>query len=208
MGIEKIVHGLGAVFAVTKEKYARHTVRCKDDSPRMLHHDYTPTQASVQSRDASRPLWMALLARAPLPLLETHLAALCEGDLQWLRPLETGLMMVQGRAGGSGQRFNLGEVRVTRCVLKPDAARTACQQVGVAYVMGGSHRHAQLAALADALLQEPALHAHWSSVLLQPLQQMQDAQAQQKNAQAQATRVEFFTVAREAGSGSDDEGDS
>ena len=174
----------------------------------MLHHDYTPTQTSAQSRDASRPLWMALLARAPLPMLETHLADQCQGDLQWLRPLETGLMMVQGRAGGSGQRFNLGEVRVTRCVLKPDAARTGCQQVGVAYVMGGSHRHAQLAAVADALLQEPALHAHWSSVLLQPLQQIQDAKAQQTNAQAQATRVEFFTVAREAGSGSDDEGES
>ena len=102
----------------------------------MLHHDYTPTQASVQSRDASRPLWMALLARAPLPLLETHLAAQCEGNLQWLRPLETGLMMVQGRAGGSGQRFNLGEVRVTRCVLKPDAARTGCQQVGLQPTQG------------------------------------------------------------------------
>jgi alpha-D-ribose 1-methylphosphonate 5-triphosphate synthase subunit PhnG len=208
VGIEKIAHGLGAAFLVIKEKYPRHTVRYKNDSPRMLHHDYTPTQTSAQSRDASRATWMALLARAPLPWLETHLAAQCEGDLQWLRPAETGLMMVQGRAGGSGQRFNLGEVRVTRCVLRPDAAHTGCQQVGVAYVMGGSHRHAQLAALADALLQEPALHAHWSSVLLQDLQRMQEAQAQQKNAQAQATRVEFFTVAREAGSGSDDEGDS
>lgn len=174
----------------------------------MLHHDYTPTPVPTQTPAAHRPTWMALLARAPLSWLETHLAPQCEGDLQWLRPAETGLMMVQGRAGGSGQRFNLGEVRVTRCVLKPDVTRTGCQQVGVAYVIGGSHRHAQLAAVADALLQEPALHAHWSSLLLQPLQQMQDAQAQQKNAKAQATRVEFFTVAREAGSGSDDEGDS
>ncbi len=174
----------------------------------MLHHDYKPTEASAQNQAVSRSVWMSLLARAPQPWLETHLASQCEGDLQWLRPAETGLMMVQGRAGGSGQRFNLGEVRVTRCVLKPDAARTGCRQVGVAYVMGGSHRHAQLAALADALLQEPSLHAHWSDVLLQPLQHMQDAQAQQKNAQAQATRVEFFAVAREAGSGPDDEGNA
>ncbi len=151
---------------------------------------------------------MALLARAPEAWLETHVALQCEGDLQWLRPAETGLVMVQGRAGGSGQRFNLGELSVTRCVLKPDSARTGCQQVGVAYVMGGSHRHAQLGAVADALLQDPALHPHWNSVLLQPLQQMQNAQTQQKNAQAQATRVEFFTVAREAGSGPDDVGDS
>jgi alpha-D-ribose 1-methylphosphonate 5-triphosphate synthase subunit PhnG len=151
---------------------------------------------------------MSLLARAPQAWLETHLATQCEGNLQWLRPTETGLVMVQGRAGGSGQRFNLGEVSVTRCVLKPDATRTGCAQVGVAYVMGGSHRHAQLAAVADALLQEPALFSHWSNVLLQPLQKMQDEEAQKKNAQAQATRVEFFTVAREAGYDQDDEGDS
>ncbi|MDH4479293.1 MAG: phosphonate C-P lyase system protein PhnG [Rhodoferax sp.] len=173
----------------------------------MLHHDYKPADTGSNSNSLGRSDWMALLARAPESWLEIHLATQCAGDLQWLRPLETGLMMVQGRAGGSGQRFNLGEVRVTRCVLKPDPAHTGCHQVGVAYVMGGSHRHAQLAAMADALLQEPALHAHWSHVLLQPLKQMQDAQRQQKNAQAQATRVEFFTVAREAGNGSDDEGD-
>jgi alpha-D-ribose 1-methylphosphonate 5-triphosphate synthase subunit PhnG len=167
----------------------------------MLHTHYAPVTDAKPSGPAARSIWMALLARAPLPWLETHLAAQCEGDLQWLRPTETGLMMVQGRAGGSGQRFNLGEVSVTRCVLKPDPARTGCRQVGVAYVMGSSHRHAQLAALGDALLQDPALHAHWDRLLVQPLHQMLSTQAQQKNAQAQATRVEFFTVAREAGDG-------
>jgi alpha-D-ribose 1-methylphosphonate 5-triphosphate synthase subunit PhnG len=169
----------------------------------MLHKDYEPDGTAPH---ALRARWMACLARAPQSFLEDRLAHLCEGDLQWLRPAETGLMMVQGRAGGSGQRFNLGEVSVTRCVLKPDASRTRCSQVGVAYVMGGSHRHAQLAAVADALLQEPALHAHWNTVLVEPLLQMQAEQAQTHNAQAQATRVEFFTVAREAGSGAVDEG--
>jgi alpha-D-ribose 1-methylphosphonate 5-triphosphate synthase subunit PhnG len=72
--------------------------------------------------------------------------------------------------------------------------------------MGGSHRHAQLAAVADALLQEPALYAHWTTVLVEPLLQMQADQVQAHSAQAQASRVEFFTVAREAGSGTDDEG--
>jgi len=175
----------------------------------VLHNDYKPPVHDTQtSATAARAHWMALLARAPEVWLETHLAAVSQGELQWLRPAETGLVMVQGRAGGSGQRFNLGEVGVTRCVLKPDAARTGCKQVGVAYVMGGSHRHALLAAVADALLQEPALHPHWDEVLLQPLQRMQSAQARQQNAQAQATRVEFFTVAREAGSGPDEAGDS
>ena len=105
-------------------------------------------------------------------LLENHLASQCLGNLEWLRPAETGLMMVQGRAGGTGQRFNLGEVSITRCVIKPDALLTRCQQVGVAYVMGGSHRHAQLAAVADALLQEPALHNHLDHLILRPISQL------------------------------------
>jgi len=79
--------------------------------------------------------------------------------------------------------------------------------VGVAYVMGGSHRHAQLAAVADALLQEPELHDHWDQLLLRPISQLLSEQMQDNNAQAQATKVEFFTVAREAGQGSDDEGE-
>ena len=150
---------------------------------------------------------MALLARAPEALLEQHLASQCLGNLEWLRPAETGLMMVQARAGGTGSRFNLGEVSITRCVLKPDAQLTRCQQVGVAYVMGSSHRHAQLAAVADALLQEPELHDHWDELLLKPISQSLSEKAQEKNAQAQATKVEFFTVAREAGQGGQDQGE-
>jgi alpha-D-ribose 1-methylphosphonate 5-triphosphate synthase subunit PhnG len=150
---------------------------------------------------------MALLARAPEALLEQHLASQCLGNLEWLRPAETGLMMVQARAGGTGSRFNLGEVTITRCVLKPDAHLTRCQQVGVAYIMGSSHRHAQLAAVADALLQEPELHDHWDELLLRPISQSLSEKAQVKNAQAQATKVEFFTVAREAGQGGQDQGE-
>ena len=173
----------------------------------MLHNDYTKATKELPPSTAARQTWMALLARAPEAFLEEHLASQCLGNLEWLRPSETGLMMVQGRAGGTGQRFNLGEVSLTRCVLKPDAHLTGCQQVGVAYVMGSSHRHAQLAAVADALLQESALHPHWDQLLLRPISALLSEQMQEKNAQAQATKVEFFTVAREAGQGSQEEGE-
>lgn len=166
----------------------------------MLQPHYTPTAPTADADQAARQTWMALLARAPEDYLEAQVGALAEGELQWLRPVETGLLMAQGRAAGTGQRFNLGEISVTRCVLRPDPARTQCHQVGVAYVLGASHRHATLAAVADALLQEPALHAHWDTCLLRPLSELLSAQAQHRKAQAQATRVEFFTVAREAGS--------
>ncbi|MDH4483546.1 MAG: phosphonate C-P lyase system protein PhnG [Rhodoferax sp.] len=166
----------------------------------MLHSHYNPSTSNAANNPAARQTWMALLARAPEAFLEERVGAWAQGNLQWLRPVETGLLMAQGRAGGTGLRFNLGEVTVTRCTLRPDPEHTQCHQVGVAYILGGSHRHAQLAAVADALLQEPALHSHWDQYLLRPLSEQLCAQAQQRKALAQATRVEFFTVAREAGS--------
>jgi alpha-D-ribose 1-methylphosphonate 5-triphosphate synthase subunit PhnG len=147
---------------------------------------------------------MALLARAPMPVLEAAMAPHSEPEPRWLRAPETGLMMVQGRAGGTGERFNLGELTVTRCALRlPGAAQQA--PVGVAYVMGRSHRHAQLAALADALLQDPAQQAVLDAQLLQPVREHLAYEQAQRQLRVHSTKVEFFTVARESGSTDDEE---
>jgi alpha-D-ribose 1-methylphosphonate 5-triphosphate synthase subunit PhnG len=159
----------------------------------------------AMSSNAPRQHWLGILARAPADFLEQHLAVLAQGSHQWLRPAETGLVMVRARAGGTGQRFNLGEATVTRCVVRPDAALTGSRQVGVGYVLGCSHRQALLVALADALLQENELHAHWYEVLIAPLAHMQAQAAALHQAHTQSTRVEFFTVARETGSDRGDE---
>ncbi|MES2185993.1 MAG: phosphonate C-P lyase system protein PhnG [Pseudomonadota bacterium] len=153
----------------------------------------------------SRPLWMADLARAPMELLESALAGPGALVPQWLRAPETGLMMVQGRAGGTGERFNLGEVTVTRCALR---LATASAAVGVSYVLGRSHRRAQLAAVADALLQDPAQQLALEVALLRPVRQHLAAQRAQRHARAQGSKVEFFTVARESGgTAGDDDGE-
>ena len=154
----------------------------------------------------NRSDWMALLARAPEDLLEAGLGAHALAQPQWLRSPETGLMMVQGRAGGTGERFNLGELTVTRCALKlrTDGRDSA---VGVAYVLGRVHRRARLAAVADALLQDPTHQAEFAARLLAPIRQRLDAERARRAAGVQATKVEFFTVARESGS-TDDEGDN
>jgi alpha-D-ribose 1-methylphosphonate 5-triphosphate synthase subunit PhnG len=151
------------------------------------------------SQPLSRAAWMSLLANAPLDLLESALATHSVAAPQWLRAPETGLMMVQGRAGATGERFNLGEVTVTRCALRlsPDASVAA--QVGVAYVRGRSHRHAHLAAAADALLQDPAQHDTLQATLLEPARQHLALLRAVRHSRAQSTKVEFFTVAREAG---------
>lgn len=156
----------------------------------------------------NRPLvradWMALLARAPQELLESVLGPQAAATPRWLRAPETGLMMVQSRAGGSGERFNLGEVTVTRCALRVDAAG-APAPVGVAYVLGRSHRQAQLAALADALLQDPAQQAALDARLLMPVRQYLAQLRAERAGRAQSTKVDFLTVARESGAGADEE---
>ncbi len=162
------------------------------------------------SRPTDRPAWLALLARAPLPLLENVLGARIGEAPQWLRPPETGLYMVQGRVGGTGERFNLGEVTVTRCALRPRASRDdeATGPVGVAYVLGRSHRHAHLAALADALLQDPSQLPVLEQSLLAPVRQHLARTQDQHNRRTQSTRVNFFTVARESGSADSEENES
>lgn len=157
-------------------------------------------------RALQRADWMALLARAPVGLLESGLRGQATRPSHWLRSPETGLMMVQGRAGGTGERFNLGEVTVTRCALRVEADG-APVSVGVAYVLGRSRRHAELAALADALLQDVAQQPALDAAVLEPIRTHLKSARQQRQERAASTRVDFFTVARESG-GADDEEDA
>ena len=168
---------------------------------------FQASDTAEPARSLTRPQWMALLARAPVELLEPALGEHAAAAPQWLRMPETGLMMVQGRAGGTGERFNLGEVTVTRCALRLPAATAGQAAVGVAYVMGRSHRHARLAAVADALLQDPAHQAALDASLLAPVRAHLAQRRADRQARAQSTKVEFFTVARESGGIEDDDED-
>jgi len=155
---------------------------------------------SEPNQPISRSSWMALLARAPHHLLDRVLSPCADGQLQWLRRPETGLMMVQGRIGGTGDRFNVGEITITRCALRfalgdTEAKRTA---VGVSYVLGRNHRHAQLAAIADALLQDPVQHDKLQVSLLDPIRRHLGTSEAQHQQRAQSTKVDFLTVARES----------
>jgi alpha-D-ribose 1-methylphosphonate 5-triphosphate synthase subunit PhnG len=148
-----------------------------------------------------RPGWLALLARAPMALLERELGPWADHPVHWLRQPETGLVMARGRVGGTGEQFNLGEVTVTRCALR----LSGDGPMGVGYVMGRSHRQSRLIATADALLQSEADGQAWKARLLEPIQALLNERARQSEADARSTQVDFFTVAREAGNGSDEE---
>jgi alpha-D-ribose 1-methylphosphonate 5-triphosphate synthase subunit PhnG len=145
-----------------------------------------------QVDNAERARWMGLLSRAPLAMLEASAALRRAPAYLWLRRPESGLAMVRARAGGTGAQFNLGEMTLTRCVLRLESG-----ELGIAYVQGRSHRKAELAALADALLQSPESREGVRRELIAPLQARLEAEAKRAHERTQSTRVEFFTVSRE-----------
>jgi alpha-D-ribose 1-methylphosphonate 5-triphosphate synthase subunit PhnG len=130
---------------------------------------------------------MSVLARADADVLAERLGA--QPDYQVLRGPEAGLVMVRGRIGGGGGPFNLGEMTVTRCTV-----RTATGFVGHAYVAGRSERRADLAALADALLQDPTQQTALLEQVIEPLALVQQEQRETVAAKAAATRVQFFAM--------------
>lgn len=108
-----------------------------------------------------------------------------------LRAPETGLMMLRGRMGASGAAFNLGEATVTRCAVRIGAGRE-----GHAYVMGRNAAHARLAAICDALLQDPESSGSVSEKVIAPLEAKLRAKQVEASTKAAATKVDFFTMVR------------
>ena len=71
------------------------------------------------SPPTARQTWMAILAKSSPVDLEQQVKTLGEiPKYTFLRNSEIGLAMVRGRAEGTGEAFNLGEMTVTRCVIK------------------------------------------------------------------------------------------
>lgn len=165
---------------------------------------------------AARRAWMAVLARTPRADLEAALERALHGMARpaydWLRAPETGLAMVRGRVGGTGDPFNLGEATLTRATLRlrasgasgasaasevsADTGDAAGATLGVACHLGRDRRRAELAALADALLQLPEYHATLHRHLIEPFAEQQAERRAQRQRDVAATRVEFFTMVR------------
>jgi alpha-D-ribose 1-methylphosphonate 5-triphosphate synthase subunit PhnG len=147
--------------------------------------------SSPEPERTERQHWMAVLARAGADDIAARLAD-CPAlpDFRRLRGPETGLVMVRGRQGGGGAAFNLGEMTVTRCTV-----RTECGRTGHAYVAGRDARQAELAALVDALLQDPVRAPTLRRAVIEPLADAQQARRAQTVRKAAATQVQFFTLA-------------
>ncbi len=151
---------------------------------------------SFNSSVERRRRWLSLLAKAPGAHLQTLWQAIGPTPAYTvLRRPEIGLVMVQGRISGTGAPFCAGEMTVTRAAVRLDSG-----EMGFGYVGGRDARHAETVAAIDALGQRADWTERLEAELIAPLEQEAEARHRLIAARAAATRVDFFTVAREAGS--------
>lgn len=149
-------------------------------------------QGAATGETTARKHWLAVLARTPRERLEAALAGLAPAPrYRALKPAEAGLVMVRGRAGGTGARFNLGEMTVTRAAIALEEG-----PVGVGYVPGRDRRRAELVAVFDALLQLSDRRAPLMATLIDPQAAEIEAARTARAAKVAATRVSFFTMVR------------
>jgi alpha-D-ribose 1-methylphosphonate 5-triphosphate synthase subunit PhnG len=109
-----------------------------------------------------------------------------------LRPAEVGLVMLRGRIGGDGPRFNVGEATIARAII-----RMPCGRIGYGQRLGRDTQAARAAAVLDALWQDREYRDQIEARVLGPIRARVAADRKTSNARAAATRVEFFTMARE-----------
>jgi alpha-D-ribose 1-methylphosphonate 5-triphosphate synthase subunit PhnG len=140
------------------------------------------------AKATDRKGWMSVLAKASPARLSVLMPVLPAFDV--VRQAEVGSVMVQGRVGGTGAAFNLGEMTVTRC-----SVRLAGGTVGHAYVQGRDKGHAIRAAVVDALMQTDAAD-QLSKAILAPLAAEALTARMERAGKSAATKVDFFTMVR------------
>ena len=102
---------------------------------------------------------------------------------------DIGSIMIQGRAGGSGDKFNLGEATLTKCIVQFQG------KTGYSYHLGRNLIKSEYGAVLDALMQIESYH----SQLLIFVKEFQEEIQKEKNkiiADSSESKVDFFTMVR------------
>lgn len=108
-----------------------------------------------------------------------------------VRGPEIGAVMIRGKVGGGGAAFNLGEASVTRATVK-----LASGEIGHSIILGRDERKARIVAHLDALRQTHEWVRHIDSKIVRPALDAMNAEKLRSAEETEATRVDFFTVAR------------
>lgn len=134
-----------------------------------------------------------ILAGAPADVLLQYYD-LMASDMPAATPVrgpEIGTVMVRGKIGGGGAAFNLGEASVTRATVKLDSG-----EVGHSVVLGRDQAKARVVAHLDALRQRPDWVSRIDVEIVRPTLAVMEDEQRRKAEETEATRVDFFTVAR------------
>ena len=134
---------------------------------------------------------MGLLARANAVELDAAWTTLgVPPEVTDLRGPETGLVMLTGRIGGDGARFNLGEATVSRSTV-----RLASGQIGFGQLLGSDRDRARRAAVFDALACTEE-GGPMVERLCAVVETRLAGERRQQEAETASTRVDFFTLVR------------
>lgn len=137
-----------------------------------------------------------VLALTPRERLEAGWASLgIHENHRCVRGPQTGMAMLRGRMGGTGNAFNLGEMTLTRASVTLDDGTPSGGALGHGWVSGRDHRHAELIALIDACAQHECFRERIDE-LIASLHSERQAREQQASREVAATRVDFFTLVR------------
>lgn len=139
-----------------------------------------------------RQYWMSVMAKSNserlMALSSNHMNT---HEFETIRAAEVGLTQVRGRMGGTGSAFNVGDMTITRCVVRSNKGH-----YGHSYIAGRNKEHATRAAQLDAMLQDEVLQAELLLDIIEPLQQECIQQQVEKNHEVNQTKVNFFTLVR------------
>lgn len=112
-------------------------------------------------------------------------------NYQLLKSPEIGMVMVKAKTGGNGSPFNMGEMTVTRTVLRLDS-----NQMGYGYIAGRDKDKSLLIAMIDACYQVADWQSEINQKVLEPLQAQHNQAYQAHAQQVEKTKVNFFTMVR------------
>lgn len=153
----------------------------------------------------SRAQWLGLAASSEPQVFEELLGAYV-GKLHQtvkkataLRGPEVCILQLPAKANGVGEAFVFNELTVTRCSLRLPAG-----WLGHSMVMGRQIHHARYVAFFDALMTQPNWAESSGLCILNVLSQRFASKQTQRRVEAEETRVQFFTLAREASSDVDE----
>lgn len=145
--------------------------------------------SSADALKTARQEWLGVLVRVPADTV-IEAASGFSFEISELKAPEVGMLMTDARVHASGSRFHLGEVTLTRCVLKDDLGH-----LGYGQILGrNAHQATAIARFDLALQREDA--AHQAEAFLETWrQEIEDLDAMQSE-RVDETRVNFFTMVR------------